>query len=319
MRVKGNVAGGAALLLLGAVVGRLTRRQTPVATTPIRDTSIGVSDTHWFTMSNEMLVEANLDGYFTRLGSRWETCLGWTLEELMSRPFREFVHPDDLASTVGRTDALVANPGEIVNFENRYRTKDGSWRWLLWSARSDEYRTYAVARDFTDRKLLEQERAELLARVEAMARTDVLTGLPNRRAWDEELTNAIARARRQGSPLALAMVDIDHFKLFNDTHGHVAGDALLASAATAWRRALRVTDFLARYGGEEFAVLLPHCAHGEAKELVERLRVAMPEQQTCSIGVAGWDGAESPDELLTRADVALYEAKRGGRNSVVVA
>jgi diguanylate cyclase (GGDEF)-like protein/PAS domain S-box-containing protein len=275
------------------------------------------SDTRWFEMSNEMLVEASLDGYFLRLSDRWEQTLGWTREELMSRPFREFIHPDDREKTQPLADALDRQPGEVVDFENRYRAKDGSYRWLLWRARSDDQRKYAVARDITDRKRLEQERQEMLDRMEAMARTDPTTGLPNRRAWDEEVRQAIARSRRHGHTLALGLVDLDHFKLFNDAHGHPAGDALLAEAAASWRLTLRVTDFIARYGGEEFALLLPGCEPSQMATILDRLRAATPGGQTVSIGVASWDRSESSDSLVARADAALYQAKRAGRDRAV--
>ena len=101
-------------------------------------------------------------------------------------------------------------------------------------------------------------RTDLLARLQSTARTDPLTGLPNRRVWDEDLEREIARARRHGGSLCLAMLDLDRFKAFNDEYGHQAGDQLLAATAAAWRPALRATDTIARYGGEEFAVLLPH-------------------------------------------------------------
>lgn len=279
--------------------------------------SRAVADRRWFEMSNDMLCEANLDGYFTRLNERWERCLGWTRQELMARPFMAFVHPDDLAATAVMAGTLSAGPEEVKNFENRYLAKDGSWRWLLWSSRSDEHRKYAVARDVTDRKRLEQERQELLERVEAMARTDSLTGLPNRRSWEEAVQLALAGARRHGHSLALAMVDLDHFKRFNDAHGHPGGDALLTEAAVNWRLTLRATDFLARYGGEEFALLLPDCAPGKAVDVLDRLRAATPQHQTCSVGIAYWDGTESAEELVARADAALYEAKRVGRDRVV--
>ena len=97
-----------------------------------------------------------------------------------------------------RAVALDKAPGEVVDFENRYRAKDGSYRWLLWRARSDDTRKYAVARDITDRKRVEQEHQELLDYVEAIARTDQTTGLPNRRAWEEEVRVGIARAQREG-------------------------------------------------------------------------------------------------------------------------
>lgn len=160
------------------------------------------------------------------------------------------VHPSRrLGRTLAIAESLDAHPGEVVNFENRYMAKDGSWRWLLWSARSDEHRKYAVAREITDRKQLEQERQELLSRVEAMARTDALTGLPNRRSWEEEIRKEIARAQRHGHPLAVAIADLDRFKVFNDTHGHAAGDKLLVDLATSWRLTLRDVDLLAGHGG----------------------------------------------------------------------
>lgn len=217
---------------------------------------IASTDMKWFEMSNDMLVEASLDGYFTRLSDRWEEVLGWTKEELMSRPFKEFIHPDDLESTSLLADSLDVQPGEVVNFENRYVAKDGSYRWLLWCARSDHQRKYAVARDITERKILEQEREELISKVETLARTDSLTGLPNRRSWDELLRNEMARSKRSGQSIALAMIDLDHFKEYNDSNGHGAGDEFLIKAAAMWFSVLRDSDFIARYGGEEFTVLI---------------------------------------------------------------
>ena len=158
------------------------------------------------------------------------------------------------------------------------------------------------------------ERVELMIRLESMARTDDLTGLPNRRAWDEELPREVLRARREKASLCVAMVDLDHFKEYNDERGHQAGDRLLKQAAAAWTLELRGTDFLARYGGEEFALALPQCTPEEAKVVVERLRAATPQGETCSAGIASWDAVESAPALLGRADAALYEAKRRGRN-----
>jgi diguanylate cyclase (GGDEF)-like protein len=163
------------------------------------------------------------------------------------------------------------------------------------------------------------DRAELLARLETSARTDDLTGLPNRRAWEQELPRELARAERDGRPVCVAMLDLDRFKRFNDDRGHQAGDRLLKQAAAAWSEQLRTSDTLARYGGEEFAVLLPGCALSDAQALLERLRNAMPGAQTVSAGVACWDGSESPDELVGRADAALYAAKRAGRDRLITA
>jgi diguanylate cyclase (GGDEF)-like protein len=163
------------------------------------------------------------------------------------------------------------------------------------------------------------DRAELLAQLEASARTDDLTGLPNRRAWEHELPRELARAEREARPVCVAMLDLDRFKRFNDERGHQAGDRLLKQAAAAWSEQLRASDMLARYGGEEFAVLLPGCTLHDAQVLLQRLRVSMPEAQTVSAGVVCWDGSESSDELVGRADFALYAAKRGGRDRVIAA
>jgi diguanylate cyclase (GGDEF)-like protein/PAS domain S-box-containing protein len=162
-------------------------------------------------------------------------------------------------------------------------------------------------------------RTALLGSLQATARTDPLTGLPNRRVWDEDLARELARARRHGGTLCLAMLDLDRFKAFNDHHGHQAGDRLLAAAAEAWRPVLRATDTLARYGGEEFAVLLLHSDHDAARTVVERLLASVPLGQTASAGIAQWDGHESAESLLARADAALYEAKGAGRARAVTA
>jgi diguanylate cyclase (GGDEF)-like protein len=158
------------------------------------------------------------------------------------------------------------------------------------------------------------ERELLLARLERQALTDPLTSAGNRRAWDRWL--ALATATRSARPFAIGVLDLDHFKAYNDEHGHGAGDALLAAAAEAWRGELRPGDQLARIGGEEFAVLLPATDLAGATAVLQRLTAATPGGPTCSGGVAEWIGSESPESLVRRADNALYAAKRGGRDRV---
>ena len=114
------------------------------------------------------------------------------------------------------------------------------------------------------------------------------------------------------------MLDLDHFKRFNDARGHQAGDRLLEDAARAWDAQLRPTDTLARYGGEEFALLLPHCDTATAESIVARLLEAVPDGQTASCGIAEWDGSETAEALTARADAALYMAKRDGRARAVL-
>jgi diguanylate cyclase (GGDEF)-like protein len=159
------------------------------------------------------------------------------------------------------------------------------------------------------------KRADLLSRLTDMASTDALTGLPNRRAWETNLNRALL----DGEPFVLAMLDFDHFKSFNDTRGHPAGDRLLKETAAAWREELRSGDFLARIGGEEFALLLPNCTSSDALMVVDRLRRRVRYEQTCSAGIIIQEPGESSDALMTRVDEALYAAKSAGRDRVSLA
>lgn len=161
------------------------------------------------------------------------------------------------------------------------------------------------------------ERADLIAQLDALARTDELTGLPNRRAWDEAIARAVDAEYETRT--CIALIDLDHFKAFNDTRGHGAGDELLAAAGKAWSGQLRSGDLLARHGGEEFAVLLHRCTLTEAAHVLERLRAATPRGVTCSVGVIQLSSGESAAKATARADGALYAAKRQGRDRLLAA
>ena len=163
------------------------------------------------------------------------------------------------------------------------------------------------------------ERGELLGRLEVAARTDDLTGLLNRRAWDAELSRELSRASRDGLSLSVAILDLDRFKQYNDAHGHQAGDRFLKTMTGSWSEELRGSDILARYGGEEFALAMPATSLEGAELMLHRLRRALPEGQTCSAGVCLWDGEESAEKLTARADTALYAAKAAGRDTIVAA
>lgn len=164
----------------------------------------------------------------------------------------------------------------------------------------------------------------LLVTVEAQAnqlgrqaRTDGLTGLPNRRTLDYEVERVVQQTSDAGQPLTVAMLDLDRFKSFNDQFGHQAGDALLRGAAQAWSAALPPGSFLARYGGEEFALLLPGERGDDAEPILQALRAVTPPERTVSIGYAEWEPGESGYEALNRADRALYAAKAAGRDRIV--
>ncbi len=154
------------------------------------------------------------------------------------------------------------------------------------------------------------DRADTLVELTDLASTDPLTGLPNRRAWDARLQQALSAGQR----FTIAMLDLDRFKDFNDAHGHPAGDRLLKETAAAWREQLRVGDMLARLGGEEFGLLLLDCDRGSAIEVIERLRKLVFHGQTCSAGFAERRDGEPCEAVTARADTALYEAKASGRD-----
>jgi diguanylate cyclase (GGDEF)-like protein len=166
-----------------------------------------------------------------------------------------------------------------------------------------------------------------LAGLALASRRDALTGLPNRRAFDEELAREVARSARTGAPLGLVVLDVDRFKAVNDGHGHPAGDAVLREVAARAGAAVRQGDLAARIGGEEFALLLPGADLPGAAELAERVRAAVAAAPvsagdrtiavTVSLGCAVLAPGEPPEALLGRADARLYEAKRSGRDRVM--
>ena len=160
-------------------------------------------------------------------------------------------------------------------------------------------------------------RADLTESLTSEARRDQLTGLVNRRGLEESLETEMLRARRTTAPLTVLMLDLDGLKLFNDTHGHLAGDRLIAAAATAWQTRLRPTDVLARYGGDEFVAVLPGCDETRAMMVADALLAALPPGGRCSVGAATWNHAEDAASLLSRADDALYSGKRAGGGCAV--
>lgn len=168
-----------------------------------------------------------------------------------------------------------------------------------------------------------------LAQERHYANIDLLTGIPNRRAYQERLRQELLRSNRDGNPFCLIIWDIDHFKSINDRYGHQTGDKVLACVAKKITQRLRKSDFTARFGGEEFVSLLPDCDTADTLRLVEQLRAEIshcdhvteqgPVQITISCGIAEFDPNESDNTLFARADAALYQAKQQGRNRVCLA
>ncbi len=413
----------------------------------------------FFNLSLDMLCIASVDGYFKRINPAFEQTLGWSSEELLSRPFLEFVHPEDVPATMQELEKLASGI-PTVSFENRYECADGTYKHLLWTSypESDTGLLYAVARDvteirlsqekfqvalesspsamimvdekgdialinketerlfgyareeligksiqtlvpegsrkahagfvrdfftqprsrpmgeardlaakrkdgslfpaqiglnpiqtsdgfyvlsaivdLTERKEIEdqmQEQAQKLERANTelfeLASTDSLTELMNRRALLNQLDIQLNLAQRSGRPTSLLMIDVDHFKEYNDTYGHPAGDQVLKELAGILRDTARISDFVARYGGEEFAVVLPETDMEGALKLGERFRAAAEDHPWPNRNIAISVGAAtitftnshqridpgSTSKLIADADRALYHSKQRGRNRV---
>jgi diguanylate cyclase (GGDEF)-like protein/PAS domain S-box-containing protein len=302
---------------------RMTERIRPPAEEPDQSAGQQLLDLSLMIDSINDFAICALDtsGRITSWRAGAERMMGRTHAEVVGCLFSDFFEGTqlDLALTL----AAAVNEGRAEE-ERLLSRPDGSCfrANMVMTPIHDSSRTLRgftlVARDVSWRHRLDHDRSRLLDQLQEVALTDELTGLPNRRRWHEELDREMARARRTRSRLCVGMVDLDGFKPFNDTHGHQAGDRLLARTARAWSEVLRATDMLARYGGDEFLVLLPDCPVDEALTVVKRLREATPGELTCSVGLTSSIGDEDGDGVLSRADAALYDAKRRGRDAIAI-
>ncbi len=256
------------------------------------------------------------------------------LEALTGRDWQARIHPDDLAELLAVRAAIKAGQAE-AEVTYRLRSEAGDYIWLETRYRhvapsiGNQHRRGIISmrRDVSERKLKERRLEDLNAELETMAGTDALTGIANRRRFNEVRRLEWQRAWRQRLPLALLIVDIDNFKLFNDSYGHAAGDACIARIAAAIKAVLqRPGDFCARYGGEEFAVLLPDTSNFSTLLMAQRIcgairECAIPHSAsefgivTVSVGFAAlYPMGEDDGILFDSADAALYRAKQAGRN-----
>ncbi len=269
----------------------------------------------FFERSPDLLAIADRRGCFTCLNPEWEAVLGWSREELMAEPYLNFVHPEDVERTCQEIARATDATPCTTRYENRLRTRDGVWRWLLWSARWDGSEWSAVAKDITTRKELERHSLH-----------DALTGVANRALATDRLSAAIARLGRSAGAAVALLVDIDDLTTINDTHGHAGGDIVLRAIADRLSERLRAADTVGRFGGDRFLVvaegLADDGAHG-IEAVIERVHGAfarpIPTRNglvtvTGSIGVAV---ARAPgidaEDLIRDADVALRRAKGQGR------
>ena len=256
--------------------------------------------------------------------------LGYDPDELpmTSQTWVNLLHPEDCPRALAAAQECIENRCEQIDVEFRMKAKDGSWRWILGRGRALQrdpdgraVRIVGTNVDITERKAVEQKLQE-------MARTYPLTGLANRRTCVEALGSEFLRCKRFGSDAAVLMIDIDHFKRINDTHGHEAGDHALVALTETMKTVVRATDLLSRFGGEEFVVLLVGTDLLGAMDMAERIRDAVAQMVvpfpsgdlgfTVSIGVAAFlDEDRDASDAIHRADQAMYRSKRLGRNKVV--
>ena len=256
--------------------------------------------------------------------------LGYEPEELLGKTPMELAHGEDCERLAEMIDALQKGQSPPA-VQYRARRGDGTYVWVETQGRylGEKEGAVLAVRDITRRKIAEDKLAEATRNLLLLATTDGLTSLNNRRSFDNTLAKEFARCARESQPLALILIDVDHFKRFNDTYGHQAGDdCLKALSSRLAKLTRRPADFAARYGGEEFAVILPNMSERSALHFAEKYRKLIEEMHlehsgspfgvvTVSLGLAcEIPGQETSARLLRRADEALYRAKSEGRNRV---
>ncbi len=270
-----------------------------------------------------------LDGRWLRVNASLCEITGYSEDELLARTYQDITHPDDLEPNVAAVSAVVEGRAHSLGHEKRYVRPDGESVWVRVSSSlvrdGDGLPVHLVSQieDISDRRRDEE-------RLKDLADHDSLTGLLNRRRFDEELRTAVLRLRRHGGRTALVLLDLDRFKLVNDTHGHKAGDDVLGLVAGILRRRLRATDVVARLGGDEFAGLLFDTTAEDAVrvvgDLVSTIRASRITGETGEIAATASAGVVAleeyagvgGDEALVAADRALYGAKSAGRDRIAV-
>lgn len=261
-----------------------------------------------------------------RLRRRWRERLanGEFPESIFDSQFvREVVDSlRDLAGFVG--DNVDRHTTEVAQINDQLSNKNLNPAAVVAATKKLIESNKQLSSDLETTKVEMQLQQRQLDNYMTQARTDELTGLANRRAFEEELIRVFAQWKRKGTPVSLLVIDVDHFKRFNDYHGHQTGDEILGAVAEVMESSARGVDFIARYGGEEFAAILPRTRLREAAIAAERLRTAVGEfvmsvaeaelRVTVSIGVAEVAQIDDRAGFLGRADKALYAAKQAGRN-----
>lgn len=265
----------------------------------------------------EMLCVIDEDGNYHKINKKFETILGYTIEELFGKSYIAFVHKDDVTDTLD-TIRESNEASELTVITNRYLCKDGTYKYIEWYRQpvAGKY-TYATARDVTEKVKKEEQLLKIAGK-------DELTGLYNRHYLNSYLESEIEKAESENTPISMAILDLDHFKLVNDTWGHPVGDEQLKHTAHTVLKVIRKTDLMIRFGGEEFIIIMPQTDVNSSQIVLEKVRVAIENnplsitgRQTVSIGTAQRMNAEIFSDWYKRVDEALYRAKEDGRNRIV--
>ncbi|MFL5328755.1 MAG: diguanylate cyclase [Gemmataceae bacterium] len=284
---------------------------------------------------SDMIHSVGPDGAILFTNRVWRETLGYTEDEVRSLSIFQIIHPGDAARCRGILHRLVEGH-DVGRIECRFVTKAGDAIMVEGSTscrfeNGQAVGTRAIFRDVTENRqqmrqleLARRELQDAIAKLRLTATTDGMTGLNNRAAFQARLGEEVSRAKRYDTPFSLLMIDVDHFKTFNDTYGHQAGDEVLTAVGRILRDVARTTDFVARYGGEEFAVLLPNTPVEGACTVAERIRQAVCDHRwahrsvTVCVGAATL-GPSAPDgpALVRQADAALYRGKHTGRNRAI--
>ena len=266
--------------------------------------------------------------YIVYVNPAFERLLGYSCDEVVGQNPKVLQGPDTDDTTRENIREAMAS-GERIRTQILNYTKDGHPLWMdinivpIFNEQGQLAYFAAIERDLTEHKMLQ-------SRLEILASTDALTGLPNRQAFTGKANKEFSRSNRYSRPLSLVMIDVDHFKSINDQYGHAAGDHVLTNVGRILGDGLRDSDVLARIGGEEFVLLLPDTPMINAEYVAERMRLGLEataikyqDQElniTASFGVAAISPKdETLEQMLARADQAMYEAKNKGRNRVKTA
>jgi diguanylate cyclase (GGDEF)-like protein/PAS domain S-box-containing protein len=274
------------------------------------------------------------EGKLTFMNPEAENLLGWAQEELLGQVVFDYIRtckdPKDPVKMKDCPEFKTIQTAETYRVQDDvFLTHDGELLPVAYVVTPVLENGVAVGsvtafHDTTELKRSQEALKRANELLERQAKTDSLTGIANRMRFNSEIAIEIIRSKRHNIPLSIIMFDIDHFKRVNDTYGHLVGDSLLKEITEVVGKSIRGEDLFARWGGEEFVVLLPHTALQGAKNLAERLRSSIEENDftdigtiTCSFGATQFDGLESQEMFLNRVDQALYGAKESGRNCII--